>query len=337
MNNSYLVCKIEKDNVQVIIDGLPKNISRSFKQADLVIELARNFNSSRDENERKVIMEKVKDLLTPANRIQHATDGRFEFDGGNKMYLKGTTDPIPNFLAKKLIKWLEDKLPLTGLINFWKHLLLNPDKTVRKQLYEFLEHNGHPITDKGYFLAYKACKVKKVYDTETGEEKVQFKYNADTGAQEKKYSQKLTFAPYHSGAHGMVIKCGTPITMPREECDSDPERTCSDGLHVGSMEYVHDFGYGDGVILEVLVSPRNVVAVPRDYDNTKMRTCEYFPIAISNGENDKIFLESDYTAFDNKTMKADLKEYETAKRSQIKELETELVQNSEISDSLLEE
>ena len=133
----------------------------------------------------------------------------------------------------------------------------------------------------------------------------------------------------------MVIKCGTPITMPREDCDSDPERTCSRGLHVGSMEYVHDFGYGDGVILEVLVSPRNVVAVPNDYNNTKMRTCEYFPIAISNGENENVFLESDYTAFDNPQMKKDLQEYESAKRLQISELETELAQNSEIADSLM--
>ena len=28
--------------------------------------------------------------------------------------------------------------------------------------------------------------------------------------------------------------------MPREECDSDPDVTCSAGLHVGSMVYVHD-------------------------------------------------------------------------------------------------
>jgi len=335
MTNSYLVCKIGKDDVQIIIDGLPKSISKQFKEAEQVIAYARNYNASRDQDERNAILEKVKTLLTPANRIQHATDGRFEFDGGNKMYLKGTTDPIPNFLAKKLMKWLEEKLPLDGLINFWKHLLLNPDRAVRKQLYGFLEHNGHPITEKGYFLAYKACKVKNVYDKETGEEKVQFKYNEDTGEQETKYTQSLSFAPYHSGAHGMVIKCGTPITMPREDCDSDPERTCSAGLHVGSMEYVHDFGYSDGVILEVLVSPRNVVAVPNDYNNTKMRTCEYFPIAISNGENENVFLESDYTAFDNPQMKKDLQEYESAKRKQISELETELAQNSEIADSLM--
>jgi len=331
MKNTYLVCKVDKENVQIIIDGLPKTLSRKYKEADSVIQLAKNFNKSRDENERKAIMGKVQELLTPGYRIQHKTDGRFEFDGGRKMYLKGTTDPIPNFLAKKLMKWMEEDIPLTGLINFWKHLLLNPDKAVRKQLYSFLEHNGHPITDKGYFLAYKACKVKKKYDKKTGEEIVQFQYNEDTGKREEKYTQSLTFAPYHSGAHGMVIKVGQPIAMPREECDSNPDRTCSAGLHVGSMEYVHDFGYGDGVILEVLVSPRNVVAVPSDYDNTKMRCCEYFPIAISNGENEDVYLESDYTGFDHDSMVKDLEAYEKAKRKQIADLEKELSQRDQIA------
>jgi hypothetical protein len=335
MENSYLVCKVDKDNVQVIIDGLPKSISRKFKEADQVVQFAKNFNKSKDTNERNAIIAKVQELLTPGHRIQHETDGRFEFDGGRKMYLRGTTDPIPNFLAKRLLKWMEEKLPLDGLVSFWKHLLLNPDKAVRKQLYSFLEHNGHPITDKGYFLAYKACQVKKRYDKKTGEEVVQFSYDEDTGEQDKKYNQSLTFAPYHSGPHGMVIKVGEPITMPREECDNDPNATCSRGLHVGSMDYVHDFGYGSGVILEVLVSPRNVIAVPADYENTKMRCCEYFPIAVNNGENENVYLESDYSGFDAKSMKKDLEDYEEAKRKQISELEKELGQRDRLANELM--
>ena len=129
----------------------------------------------------------------------------------------------------------------------------------------------------------------------------------------------------------MVIKVGQPITMPREDCDSNPNQTCSSGLHVGSMEYVHDFGYDDGVILEVLVSPRNVVAVPSDYNNTKMRCCEYFPIAISNGENENVYLESDYSEFNAQSMKNDLKAYEEAKRKQINDLEAELAQNDRLA------
>ena len=100
------------------------------------------------------------------------------------------------------------------------------------------------------------------------------------------------------------------------------------------MEYVHDFGYSEGVILEVLVSPRNVVAVPNDYNNTKMRCCEYFPIAISNGENKDIFLESDYTAFDQEQMEIDMDAYNKAKSEQIEKLEKELAEKLEVSKNL---
>ena len=123
--------------------------------------------------------------------------------------------------------------------------------------------------------------------------------------------------------------------MPREECDSDPNVTCSAGLHVGSMEYVHDFGHSDKVILEVLVSPRNVVAVPNDYNNTKMRTCEYYPIAITNGENESIYLESDYAAFDHACMEDDIVNYEESKRDVIKQIEDELAERRAVADSIL--
>ena len=146
----------------------------------------------------------------------------------------------------------------------------------------------------------------------------------------------MTFKPFHSGAHGMTIKMGDPVTMPREECDSDPDVTCSSGLHVGSMAYVHDFGHGDSVVLEVLVSPRNVVAVPTDYDNTKMRTCEYYPIAITNGENDAIYLESDYEAFDHATMEDDIVNYEESKRDVIKDIERELGERRAIANNIMQ-
>ena len=110
MKNSYLVCKVDKDNVHVLIDGLPKTISREFPEANNIIKIAENYNKSRDNDERNALIGKVQELLTPGHRIQSQTDGRFEFDGKRKMYLKGTTDPIPNFLAKKLMHFVHHYL-----------------------------------------------------------------------------------------------------------------------------------------------------------------------------------------------------------------------------------
>ena len=333
---NYLVAKVTPNDVTVIIDGKHKRIRKDSPDAELVIALVKQYNSCNILTERVDIIAKIEELCVPAKKIQFKSDGRFEFDGNSAMYLKGTSDPIPEFLAKKLLEYIDKGLAVEPLVNFWKHTLLNPDKSVRQQLFGFLEHNGHPITDKGYFLAYKAVKVARKYDAETGEEIVSVSYDENTGERiEETLNQSMTFKPYHSGAHGMTVKVGEAITMPREECDSDPDRTCSAGLHVGSMDYVHDFGYGGGVILEVLVSPRNVVAVPTDYNNTKMRCCEYYPIAITNGENANIYLESDYSAFDMATMVDDIAQYEESKGVLIKQIEDELAERSAVADSLL--
>jgi len=334
---NYLVAKVTPNDVTVIIDGKHKRIRKDSPDAELVIALVKQYNSCNILTEREDIVTKIEELCNPAKKIEFNSDGRFEFDGNSAMYLKGTSDPIPEFLAKKLLEYIDKGLNVEALVNFWKNTLLNPDKGVRQQLFGFLEHNGHPITDKGYFLAYKAVKVARKYDAETGEEVVSIRYDENTGERiEETLNQSMTFKPYHSGAHGMTVKVGEPITMPREECDSDPEVTCSAGLHVGSMEYVHDFGYSGGVILEVLVSPRNVVAVPTDYNNTKMRTCEYYPIAITNGENDAIYLESDYASFDHATMEDDIVNYEESKRDVINEIEKELAERRAVADSLLQ-
>ena len=334
---NYLVAKVTPNDVTVIIDGKHKRIRKDSPDAELVIALVKQYNSCNILTEREDIVTKIEELCNPAKKIEFNSDGRFEFDGNSAMYLKGTSDPIPEFLAKKLLEYIDKGLNVEALVNFWKNTLLNPDKGVRQQLFGFLEHNGHPITDKGYFLAYKAVKVARKYDAETGEEVVSIRYDENTGERiEETLNQSMTFKPYHSGAHGMTVKVGEPITMPREECDSDPEVTCSAGLHVGSMEYVHDFGYSGGVILEVLVSPRNVVAVPADYNNTKMRCCEYYPIAITNGENDAIYLESDYASFDHSTMEDDIVNYEESKRDVINEIEKELAERRAVADSLLQ-
>ena len=95
-------------------------------------------------------------------------------------------------------------------------------------------------------------------------------------------------------------------------------------MHVGSISYVKDFGREDGVILECLVNPRNIVSIPTDYNNTKMRVCEYYPIAITNGENKSVFLENDYKDFDDKQLDIELQEMEKAKKEIIENLNAEM-------------
>lgn len=104
--------------------------------------------------------------------------------------------------------------------------------------------------------------------------------------------------------HSMEIRLGVPVKMDRTECDSDPAKDCSYGLHVGATKYVEKFGgwRKSDVVLTCLVNPMHVVAVP-NYDHSKMRVSEYFPFGFGIfDENRKIdmikepYFEYDYIA-----------------------------------------
>jgi hypothetical protein len=67
--------------------------------------------------------------------------------------------------------------------------------------------------------------------------------------------------------------------MPRELVNDDPTQTCSAGLHVASIEYAKNFA-SDGVLVVCEVNPEHVVAIPIDYDQQKMRVCEYKVVEV---------------------------------------------------------
>jgi hypothetical protein len=67
---------------------------------------------------------------------------------------------------------------------------------------------------------------------------------------------------------------GNIVEMDRKDVTVDRHETCSSGLHVGAIAYLSSM-YGGGTWLEVLVDPSDVVSVPFDYNNQKMRVCRY--------------------------------------------------------------
>jgi len=77
--------------------------------------------------------------------------------------------------------------------------------------------------------------------------------------------------------NGVFIDLGVPHNMDRHDCDNNPKRECSKGLHVGSSKYVESFVCSSRPILLCYVNPMNVVAVPQ-YDTSKMRVSEYYPV-----------------------------------------------------------
>ena len=145
---------------------------------------------------------------------------------------------LPIELSNRVLEFVKQKLPKEPLLNFWRNLRQNPSFNSRQMLYKFLEHNGHPLTQDGCFIAYRGI-------TED-------------------------FKDCHTKS--MDNSIGKVVSMDRNLVDDNPNNTCSHGLHVAAFNYAKDFGQK---LVEVKVNPIDVVAVPTDYNGTKMRVCKF--------------------------------------------------------------
>ena len=156
------------------------------------------------------------------------------------VYYKG--EAVHNALSDKLLNLLDDGFDADPWVKFLEKMMENPSYRSRNCLYEFLEHFNAPITPEGNFIAFKRV--------------------------------RSDWKDIHSGT--MDNSIGRVVKMDRTKVDDDPQHTCSSGLHVCADEYLKGYATSDGHrTLVVEVNPANVVAVPYDYNFSKMRVCEY--------------------------------------------------------------
>jgi hypothetical protein len=156
---------------------------------------------------------------------------------------------LHNYASERLISLIEAGLDHKPLAMFLEKLQDNPSKRVVDNLYSFLEKGAIPLASDGDFLAYKAVRED--------------------------------FMDIYSGTFDNRI--GTVCQMQRNRVDEDPNRTCSNGLHVCSFEYLKVFAHTNGHVMIVKVNPADVVAIPADYSDTKMRVSRYQVIGEVEG------------------------------------------------------
>lgn len=203
----------------------------------------KNFDTLRDHlrsDEHDVDL--ITQLADRAHAIQTSKAGRtgkVSVEGG-VVYYEG--QEVHGALTDKLLGLLDEGFNVDPWIHFLENLMENPSFRSRKCLYEFLEHFNAPITPDGCFIAFK----RVGYD----------------------------WKDLHSKTFDNSI--GTVVKMDRTKVDDDPQHTCSHGLHVCADEYLKGYATGGNTrTLVVEVNPRDVVAVPYDYNFSKMRVCEY--------------------------------------------------------------
>lgn len=156
------------------------------------------------------------------------------------VYYKG--EYLHNALTEKLLNLLDDGFDADPWVKFLEKIMENPSYRSRNCLYEFLDHFNAPITPEGNFIAFKRV--------------------------------RSDWKDIHSGM--MDNSIGKVVKMDRTKVDDDPQHTCSSGLHVCADKYLKGYATtSDHRTLVVEVNPANVVAVPYDYNFSKMRVCEY--------------------------------------------------------------
>lgn len=177
-------------------------------------------------------------MATVKNYLNTVTKGSISVNDEGVTY-KGA--PLTGYLANKMHRFFQDGLPVDHYCLFLDNLMSNPSMTSRKELYLFLEAANLPITEDGCFLAYKAV--------------------------------RHDFRDKHSGT--FVNSPGTTLTMPRHDVDDNRNETCSYGFHAAAYEYAKNFMCNGDKLVAVKINPADVVSVPSDYNNQKLRCCTY--------------------------------------------------------------
>lgn len=201
-----------------------------------------NFERVVEALQRKAPAADILDILeSEKRRFESAVlvaEGMLVLKGGQLFH---DDELIAGMLGERMKVMLDEGFDLKPMAAFLVNLKQNPSKRVVDHLYEFLDHGKCPITEDGHFLVYKAVRAD--------------------------------FTDIRTGTFNNGI--GQTVSMPRNKVDEDPDRTCSYGLHLCSFEYLPHFSHANGHVIVCKVNPANVVAVPRDYNNTKMRVCHY--------------------------------------------------------------
>lgn len=178
------------------------------------------------------------EMLNMKRGLERYISGDLIIEGGTLKYKDLIID---SGLTRRIVGKMQNGEPFEPLVAFFENLMANPSRRAVYQLYDFLEHNDIEITDDGHFIAWKRVNSN-------------FK---------DMYTGKFDNSP------------GTVVKVNRFQVDEDPNVTCSHGLHVAAKSYIPHYGGGSGKVIACKVNPADVVAIPTDYNNAKMRCAGY--------------------------------------------------------------
>jgi hypothetical protein len=174
--------------------------------------------------------------------------------GGGRIYFDG--EEVDDSLTQAIVRfYAEGNKGFQPLVAFLEKVWTNPEKHSREQLYRWLAKHEFSIAEDGDFYAFKGIR-------EDG----------------------LSSSSGEAIVNGVFVRGRIPnkpdtiIEMPRSKVNHNPSQGCSTGLHVGSWSYASSFG---PVHLLIKINPRDVVSVPTDCSDQKVRVCRYRVVKVN--------------------------------------------------------
>jgi len=240
---------ISDNNVTVDFGGGDvKTARRGQRNFSMVMDLLRNWNEGPEGPRAWLFDSEFTDELSDAftSGLVVDTEGYLNKQDSEVTYEDGTVmyqgKPLQGFAVERIKALSAYKLPIDNMLRFLENLQENPSYKSVEQLYGFLEVHTMPISNDGCFYAYKVITsdFKDCYTSEIDN------------------------------------SVGSHVSMSRNKVEDNPDRTCSAGLHVCAFEYAKNFFFGNGrILVKVKINPKDVVSIPTDYNNAKMRVCAY--------------------------------------------------------------
>ena len=240
---------IQGKNIILVVDGKSHTVSK-----DTHIAYGKIVEALKEQD-----WDALRDLVSPAKAIIDFGNGNVSIEDNVVMW-KG--QPFHNALSSRMVEMYQDGFPIDPMVRFMENLMDNPSKRSVDQVYGFLEKNSLPITEDGYFLAFK-----RVRDD---------------------------YLDVHSGTIDNSV--GQIVEMDRNLVDDNPDSHCSTGLHFCSESYLGHFG-GNGPVMILKINPADVVSIPTDYNGAKGRCMCYEVVGEVEGDASQAFasvVNSDY-------------------------------------------
>ena len=188
------------------------------------------------------------------NAILNERVGEYDKDGftisPESVSYDGET--LPDILADKVRAIAAEGLPVKLFANFWENLNNNPSASSVRELYDFLAYKELPITEDGFFIAYKGV--------------------ASNGLSIHGNTKTKVLQGIVDNNGKIQNNIGDTIEVKRWDVDDNRDNGCSFGLHVGSMDYATTWGEQT---LVVKINPADVVSVPTDCGCQKCRVSKY--------------------------------------------------------------